>query len=387
MVSLLWDALSDPLMGLIISRTKSPWGRYRPYLLFGGPFLGGSFVLMFAAPLIWTEQAGLACLLSHLFFRSIYTVVSVPFSTLTASITSNSETRTLLSGSRMQFATIGAITTAFLTPVLADFLGQGNARTGFGLTAIVYAIIAEIVILISFLSARETSNSTTADLSFSKSVSSLRSNNAFWCLFIMVVLNTIATTTFTKSLVYYAEYFVDEPNAVRNALTLFTTAASGTIIAWTFFAKHFSKSVCLLGGFATCLVGYSLLLAVSPETEFWLYTLVALVGCGTAGCIVAYWAILPDTVEYGETRSGIREEGLVFGLFQLSQKAASGLGVGIVGLVLSDLGYKPNLDQTNTVRDGIRFLGFGLPALLVIPAIITVWFSPLRRRRHSDSVG
>ena len=93
MLPVIWDGVSDPLMGWIVTRTRSRFGKFRPYILFGAPLMGFSFVGMFAAPIWFPDHVVIACLATHMIFRTAYTVASVPYSSLAAALTHNSQER------------------------------------------------------------------------------------------------------------------------------------------------------------------------------------------------------------------------------------------------------------------------------------------------------
>lgn len=386
MTALLWDAVTDPFMGVIASRTRSRFGRYRPYLLFTGPALGMSFVLLFAAPVLWASSVTLACFLSHFLFRTVYTVFGVPYASLSAAMTNSSKARTSLSGARMQFATIGAIATAFLTPWLAEKLGQGDLIHGYMMTAVIYACLAEGVFLLAFFSVRERVEPDIKSLSLQDTLKVTRGNHAFWILFAGVVLNAIASTVFTKSIVYYARYIIGEPAAVREALTLYTIAAASAVLAWTVLVRATTKSHVLTVGLLLNAFALIALYVLVPEGKGLFFFFVVLAGIGMAATIVAFWAMLPDTVEYGEWKTGIRDESIFFGLFQFSQKAASGLGVGAVGIILQAIGYVANTDQSSYTLSGLRLMAFLLPAICALLAILIVQFYPLKGRRHEEII-
>ena len=386
MTALLWDAVTDPFMGVIASRTRSRFGRYRPYLLFAGPALGASFVLLFAAPVLWASSVTLACFLSHFLFRTVYTVFGVPYASISAAMTTSGKARTSLSGARMQFATMGAIATAFLTPWLAEKFGQGDLIRGYMLTAVVYACFAEGVFLLAFFSVRERVETDAKSLSLRDTLKVTRGNHAFWILFAGVVLNALASTVFTKSIVYYARYIIGEPAAVREALTLYTIAAAAAVLAWTALARMTSKSRVLTVGLLLNACALFALYVLAPEDKGLFFLFVILAGIGMAATIVAFWAMLPDTVEYGEWKTGIRDESIFFGLFQFSQKAASGLGVGAVGLILQAIGYVANTDQSSQTLSGLRLMAFLLPAIFALLATLIMQFYPLKGRRHEEIV-
>jgi len=386
MIALLWDAVTDPVMGAIASRTRSRFGRYRPYLLFGGPLLGASFVLLFAAPVFWPGTPVLACLLTHLLFRTVYTVFGVPYASLSAAMTTRSETRTSLSGARMQFATLGAIATAFLTPWLAGQLGGGDLVRGYMMTAIIYAFVAEAVFVVTFLSVREQMDVDTAHLNFTSTLKAVKGNLAFWVLFASVVVCGVSSTVFTKSIVYYTRYVIGEASMVRDVLTLYTIAAAAAVLGWTLLARRTSKPFVLTVGLGLNAVTFLTLYVLAPESKPLFFALVAMAGIGTAATIVAFWAMLPDTVEFGQWKTGVRDESIFFGLYQLSQKAASGLGVGSVGLVLQAIGYVANAEQAPETLQGLKLLNFGLPGVGMVAAVVVVQFYPMKGNRHGQIV-
>lgn len=141
-IPLVWDAVTDPLMGAIAGRVRSNMGRYRPFILFGTIPLALAFVMMFAAPLIFTGAVVLSAAIAHIVFRTAYTVVSIPYSALMASLTRKSEERSQLAGVRMIFATLGGLFTVFATLPLASAIGGENLAAGFLWVAVIYAGIA-----------------------------------------------------------------------------------------------------------------------------------------------------------------------------------------------------------------------------------------------------
>ncbi len=386
MVALLWDAVTDPVMGAVASRTRSPFGRYRPYLLFGGPLLGASFVLLFAAPVLWPAQPVIACLLTHLLFRTVYTVFGVPYVSLSAAMTTDGKTRTSLSGARMQFATLGAIVTAFLTPWLAEQFANGSLVRGYMVTAVVYALLAEAVFLVTFFSVRERADIGIQCPDLMASMRAVRGNHAFWILFASVVMNVVASTIFTKSIIYYTRYVIGEAGMVREVLTFYTIAAAAAVFGWTLLARRTSKTLVLSIGLSLNAVIFLLLFLIAPESKTMFLGFVVMAGIGMAATIVAFWAMLPDTVEFGEWKTGVRDESIFFGLYQFSQKAASGLAVGAVGLILQAIGYVANTDQAAGTLDGLRVLSFALPAAGMAAAAAIIAFYPMRGDRHSRIV-
>ena len=158
LTAMLWDSLIDPVVGYMAQRTKSRWGCYRPYFLFGAIPLALSLVLTFYNPDLEGSALIASVLLAHMFFRTAYTVVNIPYSALSAKITQSTEIRNNLSAWRISFATIGSALVAYSTLRLVEAFGQGDASYGFLLTAALYAGLSIPAFLILFFTVQETLN-------------------------------------------------------------------------------------------------------------------------------------------------------------------------------------------------------------------------------------
>ena len=387
MLPVIWDGVSDPLMGWIVTRTRSRFGKFRPYILFGAPFMGLSFVGMFAAPIWFPDHVIIACLVTHMIFRTAYTIASVPYSSLAAALTHDSQERGTMAGIRLMAAMIGGIVTAGTMLELARYFGNGDMRQGFVQVAAVYGLLSTIMMVIIFLT---TSDEVT--LKSSKSVTNrqtlafLRHNRAFWILCTASLIGVIGSAMGGKSIVYYIDYYAGHPESVSNILSIGILGAGIGIPIWTLVARHLSKRwVWVIGASGATLLNLALFFLDLKAVA----TLSVLAFCnGIMGGAVAvmFWSMLPDTVEFGQWRSGVRDDGIVFGLSQLISKAGSGLGVGLIGLLLSAIGYTAGTDQSAETLQGIRASAFLIPAAASAFSALVIVFYPLDALRHSRIV-
>ena len=177
-VALIWDALFDPVMGFIANRTRTRWGRYRPYLLFGGVPLAISWALMFL-PVPFTGGAlVMFAVATHILFRTLYGVVGMPYLALSATMTRDSHERGILASIRMVAATSCGLFAAFFTLKLVALLGGGSI--GFFWTAAIYGALASLVFLVVFLTSVETvADRAEPSPTFGEMLRSLRGNRAF----------------------------------------------------------------------------------------------------------------------------------------------------------------------------------------------------------------
>lgn len=383
-LSILWDAVTDPIMGMIATRTRTKWGKFRPYILFGAPFMGASFVLMFAAPILFPSHIVMASAAAHVVFRTMFTVVSIPYSSLTSALTPNSEERTKLSGARMLGAIVGALFATVMMPSLAVTFGGDDLRLGWALVALLFAGIATILLVIVFLTTEERQE-TYVGLqrpALSDSLRCILSNTALWIVFAGILLTSMAMSIGNKTIVYFIKYNLDAEAQTGTLLGAQTLTAAISIPFWVWLAARTSKRTAWLTGVLGVAAIQFYLYLFTPETAEQILPLFFLNGIGIGSIAVMFWSTVPDTVEFGEWRSGVRDDGLAFSLCTFGQKTGVAIGVGLLGFHLSLIGYVPDEVQTATSLEGLRTAAFLYPAIVALLAAAVIVFYPITGALH-----
>ena len=383
MIPVIWDGISDPLMGWIATRTRTRFGKFRPYVLFGAPFVGLSFVGMFAAPVWFPEHVVAASLITHIVFRTMYTFVSVPYSSLAAALTFDSDERGTMAAVRMMAAMCGGIFTAATLLEFAKIFGDGNFREGFVLVSFVYAVIATVLLTIVFFATTENPvDESEVRITTAQTVKFVQSNTAFWVLCWASFVGIIGSTIGGKSLVYYVTYYADQPDGVSSVISLGILGACFSVPLWTYFARRSSKRlVWIIGGFGAA-AGNLLVFGFEVRDIPFLSVLAVVNGVFGGAIVIMFWSMLPDTVEYGQWRSGIRDDSIVFGLSQFISKAGTGIGVGLIGFLLSFIGYTANEVQSPETLQGIRQTTFLIPLFSILGSVAIIVFYPLDGPTH-----
>jgi len=380
LVASVWDGAIDPIVGTIADRTRTRWGGYRPYLLFGAPVLGLSFILLYYRPPLAAGALVAFVLVTHLIFRTCYATVNVPFLALGARLTSNATRRSDISGFKMMFASLAGIMVASLTQPVAKAYGHN----GFGVAAGLFALCATLVLPMVFLTVRERMPppSTTPHLGSGKFWASTLKNRAFLTLIAALTCTTVCSTAWGKSVLYYYKYYIGDEMGAKTGLAL--AAGSGLFIVpiWMLVSRAVGKRNAF---FMACAVGITGMIAFSLANVrssgvmdgFLIFNEI----CGV-GWAFGFWSMLPDTVEYGQLHTGVRAEAFLFGLAGFFMKVALGLGAGLFGLGLSFIGYHANHPQTVQTLAGLKFLMVGIPLGGYCLAIVAMMFSPLRKGSH-----
>jgi GPH family glycoside/pentoside/hexuronide:cation symporter len=320
-------------------------------------------------------------------FRTLYTVVSMPYLSLSAVMTTDSNERGSLASFRMIAATGGGLLIAFFTLKLVGLLGGGDQMRGFLLTAVTFGVLATLILWFTFATTREEAEvAGTIRPSMGEMARMLRGNHAFWLLSASLLMLAMASTFFGKTIPYFFKYGVGREDLIGPALATITATAMLSIPIWTQVMRRTSKRTVSLAGVAVGVVGYLAFWWVPLERVELFIVVLAVVGSAAGAAYLTFWAMVPDTVEYGEWRSGVRAEGMVFGFVSFVQKAALGLGVGLLGETLGAIGYVANQNQSPETLEQLRLVMMIAPVVFAILSGCFIALYRLDRRTHGRLV-
>ena len=388
MLASIWDGLIDPFMGAIADRGRSRWGRYRPYILFGSVPLGLSFAFLYYRPALDGLGLTAAVMAAHFLFRTCYTALSIPYTSLNARLTPSSSERSTLAGMRIMFATAAGLVVALTTQPMAARFGGGDLARGFFYAACVLALVATAIFPIVFLSTREPpeTEETVAPLGMADYWRALRGNRAFWAVMGGIVCAVTCTTALGKSVLYYFKYYLHDEAASRTALALCAALGLLLVPAWLLVTKFVGKRVAWFVATGWGLAGLAAFAVTDIRTPGLMIGFLAYMHVASIGLALTFWSMLPDTVEYGEWRTGLRTESFIFGLGQFFLKVALGLGAGLFGWSLDLVGYRPNVEQTAATLHGMKIIMVAFPAAGLLACGLVMLFHPLGRGVHEDIV-
>lgn len=386
-IGMAWDAATDPFMGYMAERTRTKWGVYRPYLLFGNIPLALSFVLLFWVPPLEGSSLFFFLLFANLLHRTCFTLVSVPFSSLTPRITSDSQERTNLTGFRMLGAQTGTNLMALLAFPIIFWVGGEDESMGFIVLASIAGITAILIHSITFITVKEPDNDQGIERvggSLADAARAIGKNKPFWLVFSATLIVGITTIFFGNNLIYYTKYALDLHEHQGTILFTSGIVAFLSIPIWWIISNRLGKKITWLISSTITLSSLILFYFYDIKTLNELLFLVAFIGFGSGAGGILFWSMLPDTIEYGEVHTGVRSESSLYGFMTFAQKGSIAIAVLILGWVLDAIGYQANQAMSLTTIDNMKIIMTLIPILGISCSLIIIYFYPIDSKMHKD---
>ena len=379
------DAVTDPMMGAIAERTKSKWGRLRPHIRYGALPLGLIAILTFTTPdlsdagKLWWAYG------TYIGFGVAYTVVSIPYSALTASLTADHHERTLLSTIRMGFAFAGGyVISVGMLPLVGLFENQAE---GFRSALILFAIIATVLLWLTVANTEERVQPPAAQkLALADSFKAVFANPP---LLVVIVLFTCGMLSFTirqTVTLYYFKYNLGREDLIALFFGITMPIMFVGLLAVPKLSARVGKAGGIVVGAIVTIAG-SVGLYFTPYTAIeWVFVWGCVIALGGTPIAVLGWAMIPDTVEYAQWRMGHRADGAIFAFASFFQKLAKALGGAGVAGVLALVGYVANAEQSETSLRAIHALMTLVPAGIMLVMIIAARAYRLDKETHRQIV-
>lgn len=379
-IAIVWDAFADLTIGLVSDRTRSRWGRRRPYLLVGGLALAVSVVALFHPPAART-QLGMAALLlaSFLVMNTAVSLLSVPHTALATELTDDEAERTELFGVRLFLGNLGLLAGAILPGALLAEAGAGRttAAAAYGSASFGVAALVLLSATITFVATRgrDVAAPDPSPMRLGamwRSATAVVTDRNFLPLlgaYVVAQLGVAVNGTFA---LYYYEYRLElTADQVSAVLGVFVTAWSLSIPAWVLASRRWGKRGLAFGGIVLLGLSTGVIYLVAPPRAMALPMTIAVLGGGLAGSIVLLESLVADVVDADRLLRRGRREGVYFGLWRMAAKLARGLAVAGSGATLSWIGFVPNEQQTPEVAERLAWLfGPGVGAFFVLGALV-----------------
>lgn len=398
LITRIWDTLFDPVVGVLSDRTRSRWGKFRPYLLwFALPF-GLIGTLMFVTPDFGTTGKLVYAYITYSLMMMVYSMINVPYASLLGVMSDDVKQRNILSSFRMVFAFIGSFIALLLIEPLVSFFttSTGSAQTGWTLGVMVIAVLCVAFFIGCFLLTRERIKPIESkNDSLKDDVKDLLHNNPWWILLGAGIAALIFNSIRDGAAVYYFKYYVQDTGNIKlpfisASLTLTTLylvlGQAFNIIGIIFvtpLSNRFGKKLTYLGAMVMATIFSIGFFFLHSESIILILVMQSLISMCAGSIFPLLWSMYADISDYSEWKTGRRATGLIFSSSSMSQKFGWTLGGALTGWLLGYYGFQANVTQSADVQNGIRLMLSIFPAIGTVLSVIFISLYPLNEKTMS----
>lgn len=378
LLSRIWDAINDPMMGAIADRTKSKHGKFRPWIRWTAIPFGILAVLMFTTPDFSMNGKIVYAYVTYILMMMIYTANNIPYGALSGVMTSDSVERTSLNSYRFVLGQSAALMVQALTLPLIAFFGDGDKALGYQLTMALFALIAIGMFYVTFYSTKERIEPVQTEVTpLKEDLKDLLHNRPWVILFLMGLVTFIFLSLRIAVGLYYFQYYVGDEGLFSMFAVLGTIGLIIGIPLSKPLTKKFGKRNTYIASNILSGIAVLTLFLPGPNQYYIAYGISALVGFFNGPGVPILWAMYADTADYAEWKFGRRATGIVFSAATFGQKFGWGVGGAITGWLLALFNYVPNAAQTPEAIWGIKMMLSIIPGVLMILSAGLLFFYTL----------
>ncbi|MFZ1977721.1 MAG: MFS transporter [Bacteroidota bacterium] len=384
LITRFWDTVSDPMMGMIADRTKSKWGKFRPYLLFVAvPFAIVGF-FTFTTPDLSPDGKIIYAYITYTFMMMVYTAINIPYASMLGVISRDSAERTSLASFRLFGGfTGGLFVTATANSLVEYFRVHANLASAYQKTISLYAVLAAIFFILTFAGTEERLDTSVVKAStFKEDLQDLIKNKPWFNMLGAAISVLVFNSLRGASILYYFKYLVGDQNIVffgnvSQAVlastfmsTGYITSLAGVALAIPVSTKLGKKNTFMLAGII-CTVLSILFFYIPPGQIGLIFFINIIISISSSIVFPLIWAMYADVSDYSEWKTGHRATGLVFSSSSMAQKMGWTIGGALSGWILAVFGF-----QANTVQSAESILGIRLMISLFagVGALFSVGF-------------
>lgn len=395
LIARIWDAINDPMMGQIADRTNTRWGRFRPYLMFGPPFLAIFNILTFTVFPVTGVAKAVICAVCYIGAGMAYTVCSIAYQAMLNVVAIDSRVRQILATARSTGASIiGIILSMVAMPLILNFSSATNEAGekmadghGYFMATVIFSIVLIPVFWACAALCKETyldqlHTGPVEKTSFIDNMKGLFANDQLLMVVLATVLGTICVTGRYGILVYHVIYVVGGPQYIAMMFTSMTVGQLVSTLTVPWGTKVFGKRNYMLILNGVMVVGF-VALFLNPTNNPVFLIGASFVGSLGFGAPAICYGMVGDSLEYGDWKLGKRQEGLAASMLSFGVKLATALCAPVV-ILLEMVGYVPGTEQTEAAKAGINFMVNMLPAIVAVISCIPLVFYKLDDKRVSE---
>ncbi|WP_029073249.1 glycoside-pentoside-hexuronide (GPH):cation symporter [Kandleria vitulina] len=388
LVARVFDALNDPFMGIIVAKTKTRWGRFRPWLFTGSLLNALCLYLLFSAPSI--KGAGLIAWAGviYILWGVTYTMMDIPFWSMIPAFTKAGKEREGISALGRSCAGVGSALVQVFTMMAVYALGKGNEVAGFRLVALLIGIIFVLFISMTCFSIKEKSTVDMPTSTIKDMLKSLFNNDQALIIVLTIVLVNVSVYITSNLVIYFFKYDLGGKSWYYN-FTSFNTFGGATqilsmMLLFPLMRKFFNTIKIFHIALWMAIVGYITLFVITfmPMNIYILFVPAFFIFAANGMLLVLTTIFLANTVDYGEYKNKRRDESVIFSMQTFVVKLASGVAALVAAICLAVFSFGSSSETGHIVKMSYQSLVGLRMTMTIIPLIGLVVANVLFKKRY-----
>lgn len=374
LVTKVFDGVTDLIVGFLIDKTNTKWGKSRPWILGGAIPFAVTAVLAFSVPDISQTGMLIYAYITYMLLSLAYTIVNIPMASILPALSEDAGERTNLATCRVFFSYIGSTVVSAFALTLVDKLGNGNEALGFRIVMMLFGIVGCLVFFFCFFNTKERVQIVNEKVSIKANLKSLMSNGP-WKLFALNIVWLFGGYVVQASaVIYYFSYVVGNKALVQIVATITTLVPVVTNLCVPFLVKLTTKRNLMQIGTAVQAAGLVVIFLGGTATPVLIAgAFISAAGYGLRGSM--HFAMQPDPVDYGEWKSGVNTAGTLSAVNGFIGKVGMAAASSIAAALLAWGGFKADaVTQTATANAAIAAMYIWFPVAMCVGSLITMKF-------------
>lgn len=405
MIGKIWDAVNDPVVGVLTDKTQSRrWGRRLPWMFYGAIPFGLFFFLQWIVPQFTANQSSNIWPLFWYYVaigimsQAFFTIVNLPYTAMTPELSQDYDERTSLNSFRFTFSIGGSILSLIFAQIVFAVIREPQQQ---------YLVLAAICTVISVLSlywcvygtrkrilafeSKRIQLEQPAEIPFIEQIKIAFSNKPFLFVIAIYLFSWLGVQITATVIPYFVIYCMKlKDSQVPTVLIAVQGTALLMLFVWSYLSKRFGKKIVYFLGMTLWIIAAAGLFFLQANQIGLMYFMAVMAGCGVSTAYLIPWSMIPDVIELDELQTGQRREGVFYGFMVLLQKFGLAFGLFIVGNALQASGFRETIAgqstpiQPDSALSAIRIIVGPVPTICLILGLILTFFYPITREMHAE---